>query len=271
VTMSSDQSVIATFLLETFTIAINTFGTGLGSVATNPGGPAFANGTTVDLIATPSGGSQFAGWTGDCASFGTQSVCTLLVNANKSVGAEFRLATGYGINVTNSGTGSGTVSRDKPGPSYPPGTLVTLSAAPTPPSTFAGWFGDCSGTGDCFLNMNSDKFVIAQFDAAGADAGTGACGAQQVAGGDAPDTRGIEMGISHGTFDFSYDTYSIPDDIVVSYQGLPLFDTGCVGASGTTTLSFGPGASTQLTVSVSPNCAGGTSGTAWDYTIGCPK
>src|SRR5207302_8771807 len=79
VTMSSDQSVIATFLIDYYSISISTFGTGVGSVGTNPSGPTFANGTSVDLIAAPAGGSQFAGWTGDCASFGMQSTCTLLV------------------------------------------------------------------------------------------------------------------------------------------------------------------------------------------------
>lgn len=103
----------------------------------------------------------------------------------------------------------------------------------------------------------------------GASADGGACGVQQVAGGDAPDTRSIQMGVSSGTFAFSYDTYTQQDEIAVSYQGALLFDTGCVGASGSTQLSY-RGSSTSITVSVAPNCAGG-SGTAWNYTVGCPQ
>ena len=270
VTMNSDQSVIATFLITYWDLAISKSGTGVGNVGANPSGPSYANGSSVQLIATAFSGSHFVGWSGDCASYGSQPICTLLMNGNKSVGAQFDLASSYSITWSPAGTGSGNVGADKAGP-YAPGTIVTLTATPNPGSTFTGWFGDCSGAGDCVLSMNSDKFVVAQFDLAAADAGTGACGAQQVAGGDAADTRGIEMGRTSGTFDFSYDTYTIQDDIVVSYQGQTLFDTGCVGASGSTTLSYGPGSSTQITVTVNPNCAGGTSGTAWDYTIGCPK
>jgi len=164
------------------------------------------------------------------------------------------------------------VNRDKPGPSYPPGTVVTLTAVPDSGSDFISWFGDCSGSGDCVLTMNSDHFVTAEFDLSTADAGV--CGVQQVAGGPAADTREIEMGRTSGNFDFSYETFSIEDQMTVSYQGLPLLDTGCVGTNGTVTrpLSFGPGSSTKITVSVSPNCNPATAGsTAWNYTVGCPQ
>ena len=46
------------------------------------------------------------------------------------------------------------------------------------------------------------------------------------------------------------------------------FDTGCVGASGTQSISYN-GASTQISVQVIPNCMGGT-GTAWNYSVSCP-
>ena len=58
--------------------------------------------------------------------------------------------------------------------------------------------------------------------------------------------------------------------MVVTYQGSTLFDTGCVGAHGTQQISYG-GGSTQITVSVSPDCQPGTSGTGWQYTVGCPQ
>lgn len=97
------------------------------------------------------------------------------------------------------------------------------------------------------------------------------CNMQTFAGGDAPETHTVEMGATSGTFTFSYDTFQIEDQIIVSYEGNTLFDTGCVGASGTQTLSYS-GASTQLTVKVNPDCAnpGGT-GTAWNYTVNCPQ
>jgi hypothetical protein len=48
--------------------------------------------------------------------------------------------------------------------SYAPGTVVTLTAVPNANSVFAGWSGDCSGTGACVLIMDSDKSVTATFN-----------------------------------------------------------------------------------------------------------
>ena len=94
------------------------------------------------------------------------------------------------------------------------------------------------------------------------------CSAQQNAGGDTPDTRTIELGRTGGTFNFTYNTYSQQDRIIVRYQNNVLFDTGCVGTSATRSLSYN-GTATSIVVQVIPNCAGGT-GTAWDYTVSCP-
>jgi hypothetical protein len=48
--------------------------------------------------------------------------------------------------------------------SYPPGTQVTLTAAPAAGAQFVGWSGACSGsTLTCTLQMNSAKSVTATF------------------------------------------------------------------------------------------------------------
>ena len=46
---------------------------------------------------------------------------------------------------------------------YKPGTAVTIHAIANPGSTFSGWSGDCSGTGDCKLTMDYPHFVQADF------------------------------------------------------------------------------------------------------------
>ncbi|MFH1112272.1 MAG: Ser-Thr-rich GPI-anchored membrane family protein [Patescibacteria group bacterium] len=77
----------------------------------------------------------------------------------------------YSLTVTKSGTGSGTVTSSPAGiscstdcsESYTSGTNVTLTATVASDSTFAGWSGDCSGTGTCLLTMNSGKNVVATF------------------------------------------------------------------------------------------------------------
>src|SRR5207244_13646286 len=57
-----------------------------------------------------------------------------------------------------------------PGPatlaaSFVEGTAVSLSAAASTGSTFAGWDGACSGSGACSVVLNSDASVTARFSA----------------------------------------------------------------------------------------------------------
>lgn len=61
---------------------------GKGTVTSNPAGSSFAPGTTVTLTATPASGSPWLGWSGDCT--GTATTCTLVMNADKKVTANFR-------------------------------------------------------------------------------------------------------------------------------------------------------------------------------------
>lgn len=77
------------------------------------------------------------------------------------------------LSVTVSGSGSGTATSSPAGISctggscsdlYDAGTPVTVYATPSSTSLFAGWSGDCSGTGNCSLTMSGDKTVTATFD-----------------------------------------------------------------------------------------------------------
>jgi PKD repeat protein len=77
------------------------------------------------------------------------------------------------LNVTKSGTGSGTVTSSPSGiscgsdcsQSYDYGSSVTLTANPASDSTFAGWSDACSGTASsCQLEMNANKNVTATFE-----------------------------------------------------------------------------------------------------------
>jgi hypothetical protein len=43
------------------------------------------------------------------------------------------------------------------------GSSVTLTASPDDGTTFDGWSGDCSGTGDCVVSMDGTKHVTATF------------------------------------------------------------------------------------------------------------
>ena len=78
----------------------------------------------------------------------------------------------YLLNVTKTGSGSGSVTSNPAGIScgsdctenYPSGTGVTLTATPSADSTFTGWSGGChGGPGPCSMTMNTGYNVTATF------------------------------------------------------------------------------------------------------------
>ena len=79
--------------------------------------------------------------------------------------------TGYVLDVTTMGTGTGTVSSDITGidcgadcmETFAPSTAVTLTAVPAADSIFNGWSGACTGLDDCALTMDAMHSVTAEF------------------------------------------------------------------------------------------------------------
>jgi hypothetical protein len=79
----------------------------------------------------------------------------------------------YVLSVASSGTGNGrgnVTSLDGKincgavcQVSYVSGTVVTLTASAASGSTFTGWSGDCSGTGNCTVTLSAAKNVTATF------------------------------------------------------------------------------------------------------------
>ena len=80
------------------------------------------------------------------------------------------------LSVTTSGTGAGKVTSSPAGidcgsacsAGYKKGKKVILTPTPERGSVFAGWTGDCTGTGTCSVTMKEDRSVDAAFD-------TGSC------------------------------------------------------------------------------------------------
>lgn len=95
---------------------------------------------------------------------------------------------------------------------------------------------------------------------------TSPCSVATKSGGQGVTTTVHAMGRTSGTFTFSYNAFSIPDQFDVSYEGKIIYTTGApVSGSNTVSITYA-GASTNITVVVT----GPQSGTQWEYTVNCP-
>lgn len=81
-----------------------------------------------------------------------------------------------------------------------------------------------------------------------------------------------ELGRSGPTsFVFTYDTYTVPDQIEVTYEGQTVFTTdGFIGTQGdrSETISLPAGSADYVTVVVTGNPSQSTD---WDYKVSCPS
>src|SRR5206468_3643246 len=132
---------------------------GSGTVAKSPNQATYNHGTVVQLTATPAAGWRFVGWSGDAG--GTANPVSVTMDGNKNVTATFEINS-YTLSV--SVVGSGTVAKSPDQPSYGYGTVVQLTATPSPGQSFVGWTGDASGTTNPLdVTMDGDKSITAQF------------------------------------------------------------------------------------------------------------
>ena len=135
----------------------------------------FQSGTSVTMMAQPAAGSQFSGWGGACS--GTNPLCSVLMNSNRSVTAYFTTITSSRLlTLTKGGNGQGSVTSlpenwvncqtncSGLSSSIPANLEVTLMAQPAEGSQFAGWGGACSGAGNCKIATgNTSVGIIANF------------------------------------------------------------------------------------------------------------
>ena len=162
-----------------YPVTVGKAGTGSGTVASSPAvidcgstcSASVASGTSLALSATAATGSTFTGWGGACTGTGS---CAVVIDAAKSLTATFALSalTTYALTVTQSGTGSATVTSAPSGitcgstcsGAFTAGATVTLTATPATGSTFAGWTGACTGISTtCTVTMNAAQGVTATF------------------------------------------------------------------------------------------------------------
>jgi outer membrane protein assembly factor BamB len=99
--VGGEDGKVYAFADAQFTLTMNTVGQ--GSVL--PGNGTNTGGASVDLVAIPSAGWVFSGWSGDAS--GTSNT-TITMNTNKTVAATFILEPVYDVIFTASGLASGT-------------------------------------------------------------------------------------------------------------------------------------------------------------------
>jgi phospholipase C len=169
----------SSFAQTTDQLTVETAGAGGGTITSSPAGiscptacvAVFPSGTVVKLTETPDPGSTFSGWYEACG--GTLG-CTVTLKANATVIANFNLTNPQFLFAQhNNGTGAGTVTSSPAGIScgttcnytFPGGTSLTLTAAPTSGSAFAGWSGACSGTSTaCVVDLTANASATASFN-----------------------------------------------------------------------------------------------------------
>ncbi len=187
VPMTGSTQVTASFSAVMRTLSVGKSGAGTGTITSSPAGincgatcsAAFAQGTSVTLTAAAGAGSAFGGWSGACAG---SSTCVVSMSAARTVTATF--VPTRTMTVVKAGTGSGTVTSSPVGincgsdcaEAYPDGTSVTLTAAASAGSAFAGWSGGgCSGNAaTCAISsLSAATTVTATFNTTGGGGSVG--------------------------------------------------------------------------------------------------
>jgi hypothetical protein len=179
VTMNRDRSVTVTFS-TTAKFKLTVTVSGNGSVSSSPAGINNCRGTcsalfnpneTVTLTASPDSGWSFSGWSDACSGTGT---CQITMDADKSVKATFTQKPVLTVKISDTSTGSGTVTSSPSGINcgsvcsapFDPGTLVILKAEPNEDSTVSKWsrcdFASQDNT-TCTVRMTADKEVTVTF------------------------------------------------------------------------------------------------------------
>ncbi len=99
---------------------------------------------------------------------------------------------------------------------------------------------------------------------------TGDCNIAYRSGANEPEQYTIDVHRTSGSLVFNYDTETIKDRIHVYYGNAKIFDTGCVGATGSQTFALN-GYTSVFTIIVDPLCDPTESNTSWSFTLGCPQ
>ncbi len=168
VTMNTTKTLTANFTLKPveYLLTVNVNPANGGTVALNPAGASYLEGSTVTLTATSANGYRFVNWTGDATGTGTSVLVTM--DGNKTVTANFELIPTYQLTLVDSPVGAAqTLTKMPTLPAYIEGAQVTVAATPTILYQFRGWM-DGSTTVSASASFEytmpaADKTLTAKF------------------------------------------------------------------------------------------------------------
>ena len=129
------------------------------SPAPGPGENPFREGTIVSLLPRPDKGYQLGEWGLDCGGSGP---CVLSMNGNKEVTISFKVIR-HSLTVAAQPAAGGSASPTG-ATDHNYGDRVSVTAQPSSGYLFAGFTGDCSGTGSCSVLMDQPRNVTANFN-----------------------------------------------------------------------------------------------------------
>lgn len=178
--MDKDHTVKVIFNLKEFALTVNKIGgASSGKViceleeGPEPCKAKYPWGSEVILIATAEPGYEFVKWEG-CDNSSGPGTCEVEIEESRTVKVTFgqeSVVSEFTLSVNKSGTGTGTVKCKVNGGSattcaakYTQGTSIELVQSADPGAEFAGWGGDCTGSGACSLTMNAAHGVTAIFN-----------------------------------------------------------------------------------------------------------
>ena len=157
-TMTGNHSVLATFVVDEYTLTTHVVGH--GSVQRDPEQATYLGGDQVEVRAVPVPGWRFTGWSGDLSGTGNPKILTITGDAQ--VTATFVL-TEYTLDVAI--VGQGQVTQSPQQSTYHYGDTVTLTAAAAQDWSFNHWSGDAAGSQNpVTIIITRDMQVTAHFE-----------------------------------------------------------------------------------------------------------
>lgn len=132
-----------------------------GTVTALPAAGSYDYNTAITLTASPAAGWHFVHWTGGDIDGETSPAITARIVSSVDYTAVFE-KNHYTLTITF--PEHGTITASPAGPSYPYGTVVTLTASPDTAYRFISWTGDVSGnTASTTVMIDNHKTVSASF------------------------------------------------------------------------------------------------------------